>query len=331
MKRNQLVVIAAISTLMLAGCSSNSPSAPPASDSNSTGMTRYTIGFVPGITTDPFFVAMKVAAEKEAQLLNVDLKWQGSPSAYSAEAQRPFLDAMLAQNVDGLIVAPTDLDATQVSVDQAASQHIPVIAVDTTVKDGSSLVSYITGDNEAGGELAAKTLAEQINDSGEVFIMMGSPTDITNILRRDGFTKEMKNHPNIKIVGTEYANSQPAEATTAVNAALLKFPKLSGIFAVDGTSGEGTVAALRNSNAVGKVKLVGYDAYQTQVEDLKNGTYTALIAQQPGKEASMAIQYMVDFLNGKTSDINKAVILPNIALTKDNLAENTQYIYPNAG
>lgn len=331
MKRIQLVALTAISALMLAGCSSGDPSTSQPGDGNSADTPRYTIGFVPGITTDPFFVAMKIAAEEQAKLLNVDLKWQGSADTYSAESQRPFLDAMLAQSVDGLILAPTDLDASQVSVDAAAEQSIPVIAVDTTVKDESSLISYITGDNEAGGELAAKTLAEQINDSGEVFIMMGSPTDITNIQRRDGFQKEMKNHPNIKIVGIEFAHSQPAQATTAVNSALLKFPNLAGIFALDGTSGEGTVAALRNSDAVGKVKLIGYDAYETQVEDLKNGVYTALIAQQPGKEASMAIQYMVDFLNGKKDGIEKSVVLPNQVLTKENLSEMKKYIYPSAG
>jgi ribose transport system substrate-binding protein len=39
----------------------------------------------------------------------------------------------------------------------------------------------------------------------------------------------------------------------------LKYSDLAGIFALDGTSGTGTVAALRNANKAGQVKLVGYD------------------------------------------------------------------------
>ena len=46
---------------------------------------------------------------------------------------------------------------------------------------------------------------------------------------------------------------------------------LKGIFAVDGTAGTGTVAALRNTRKAHSVKLIGYDAYQNQVEDLKGG------------------------------------------------------------
>jgi ribose transport system substrate-binding protein len=96
----------------------------------------------------------------------------------------------------------------------------------------------------------------------------------------------MVKYPKIQIVGREYANSQPAAATSAVNTALLKFPDLAGIFAIDGTAGTGAVAALRNANKVGQVKLVGYDAYKAEVDALKEGVFTALIAQQPAKKRS---------------------------------------------
>jgi ribose transport system substrate-binding protein len=130
-------------------------------------------------------------------------------------------------------------------------------------------------------------------------------------------------------VGTEYANSQPAKATSAVNTILLKYPNLKGIFAVDGTSGTGTVAALRNSGKAGKVKLIGYDAYDNQVADLKAGVFSALIAQKPGDEAALALQDLVDVLRQQNVDqIKKDVVLPNVVMTKANLAETGKYQYP---
>ncbi|MCL2780174.1 MAG: ABC transporter substrate-binding protein [Actinomycetia bacterium] len=303
----------------------------PGGANSSDSAKALTIGFVPGIASDPFFLAMKLGAQAEADKLGVKLLWQGAANEYSPQSQLPFVNTLLAQHVDGLALVPTDPDALQPSVDKAKSLNIPVVTVDTTVTDKSYLTSAITGDSENGGKLAAQTLAEQIGDAGQVFIISGSPTATTDVLRAKGFSEELKNHPNIQLVGTEYANSQPAKATSAVNTALLKYPNLKGIFAVDGTAGTGAVAALRNSGKVGKVNLIGYDAYSTEIADLQSGVFSALIAQQPGKEAQLAIDYLVATLRGEdTSGIQKDVVLPNIVITKANYAQTKQYEYPTS-
>jgi len=289
---------------------------------------KLTIAFIPGIASDPFFKAMEVGARKKAEELGINLIWQGSASEYSPQSQMPFVDSALANGINALILVPTDPDSLQPAVIKAQAMNIPVITVDTTVTDQSYLTSHITGDNVDGGRKAAATLAEQIGDKGEVFIMSGSPTGTTNTLREQGFREEMAKHPDIKIVGKEYALSQPATATSAVNTALLKWPDLAGIFAIDGTSGTGSIAALRNAGKVGKVKLIGYDAYKVQVDALEEGVFSALVAQRPDEEAELALQYAYDLLTKTNVDqIKKEVIIPNVVLTKENLAETKKYMY----
>ncbi|HEX3780815.1 MAG TPA: ABC transporter substrate-binding protein [Pseudonocardiaceae bacterium] len=290
---------------------------------------QLTIGFVPGIASDPFFKAMQEGAETKARQLGVKLLWQGSPSEYSPQSQIPFVQAMLTQHVDGLVIAPTDPDALQPSVTSARQLNIPVVTVDTTVTDQSYLTSAITGDSEQGGKQAAETLASQIGNAGQVFIMDGSPTATTDQLRAKGFKEELAKYPKIQLVGDEYANSQSAQATSTVTDILLKYPKLKGIFAVDGTSGTGTVAALRNAGKAGKVKLIGYDAYDNQVADLKADVYSALIAQKPGEEAALALQDLVDTLTKHgVNTIQKHVVLTNVVMTAANLGQTGRYEYP---
>lgn len=290
---------------------------------------KLTVAFIPGIASDPFFKAMESGAKKKAEELGITLIWQGSASEYSPQSQLPFVDSALAQGVDALILVPTDPDSLQPSVAKAQAMNIPVITVDTTVTDQSYLTSHITGDNVDGGKQAAKTLAEQIGGKGDIFIMSGSPTGTTNVLREQGFREELAaNYPDIKIVDRQYTYSQPANATSAINTALLKYPNLVGIFAIDGTSGTGAVAALRNSGKTGTVKLVGYDAYKAQVDALKEGVFTALVAQQPGQEAELALEYAKAKITGKGADkIEKSVVIPNVVLTKDNLPETEKYMY----
>lgn len=290
---------------------------------------KPTIAFIPGIASDPFFKAMELGAKKKAEELGINLIWQGSASEYSPQTQLPFIDSALAQGVNALIIVPTDPDSLQASVTRAEAQNIPVLTVDTTVTDQSYLTSYITGDNVDGGKQAAKTLAEQIGGKGQIFIMSGSPSATTNTLREKGFRDELAaNFPNVEIVGREYSNSQPATATSAINTALLKFPDLVGIFAIDGTSGTGAVAALRNANKAGVIKLVGYDAYKAQIEALQDGVFTALVAQQPGREAELALEYAKAKITGEGVDkIEKTVVIPNVVITKENFAETGKYMY----
>lgn len=288
-----------------------------------------TIGFVPGIASDPFFLAMQQGAEEKAEELGIELIWQGAPDEYSPQSQIPFVDSMLTQQVDGLVLVPTDPDALQPSVDEAASLDIPVITVDTTVTDQSSLVAHITGDNVEGGRLAGETLAEQIDGSGKVFLMMGSPTATTNTLREQGFMEALAEYPDIELVDVQYANSQPAAATSAVSTVLLEHPDLAGIFAVDGTSGTGTVAALRNAGVGGEVALIGYDAYENQVADLQDGVFSALVAQRPGEMAAMALEAMVATIRGEDPGIEPEVVMPNVVITKENFDETSQYQYPS--
>ena len=290
---------------------------------------RLTIAFIPGIASDPFFLAMEKGARAAAEKMNIELIWQGSASEYSPQTQLPFVDAALAQDIDALILVPTDPDSLQPSVARAEAAGIPVITVDTTVTDQTYLTAHITGDNVDGGKQAAKTLAEQIGGTGKVFIMSGSPSATTNTLREKGFRDELAaNFPNIEIVGREYANSQPANATSAINTILLNHPDLVGIFAIDGTSGTGAIAALRNNNAVGKIKLVGYDAYKAQVEALQEGVFTALVAQQPAKEAELALEYAKAKVLGEGADkIQKSVVIPNVIMTKENFGDTSSSMY----
>lgn len=317
------IVNAALVALTLVGCSSQGSSGEAGEDTE-----RHQIAFVPGISSDPFFVAMEIAAKEEAEKLGVELMYQGSSSEYSPQTQLPFVDNALTQGVDALVMAPTDGDALQASVTKAVSQDVPVVTVDTTVTDQSDLVAHITGDNEDGGRQAAQTMAELIGGEGKVFVISGSPTITTDTLRVQGFVDEIEqNHPDIEVVGIDHAYSQPSEATTRVNAALLNHPDLKGIFSVEGNSGVGAVAALRNSDKLGEVELIGYDAYPNQVEELEQGVYSALIAQDPAEEARLALRFAVAAIEGNQDEIEKEVVIPNVVMTRENLDETRDYVY----
>jgi ribose transport system substrate-binding protein len=295
---------------------------------------KLKIAFVMGAESDPFFQAMKVGAEEAAAANNVELIWQGDPKEYSPATQIPVVDSVLALKPDGLVLIPTDPKALQPSVAKAKAAGIPVVNVDTKVDDLTDVVSFITGDNSDGGSQAADAMATAMGykdgESYEVVIGLTSDTATTNVGRRDGFKKQIAaKYPGIKVVDGAFSQSKPDVANTNVNNWLTKFPNLKGIFAIDGSNAQGAAAALQAKGLVGKIALVGYDAYPDNVKLIKSGVFTALIAQVPAAEAKLAIESLVQVINTKKADgIQHEVVIPNFTLTKDTTdADFTKYTY----
>jgi len=293
----------------------------------------HTIAFVMGAEADPFFKAMKVGADAEAKALGVTVIWQGDPSVYSPATQIPIADAVLAQKPDGLVLIPTDPTALQATVTKAVAAKIPVVNVDTHVGDLTNVISFITGDNADGGSKAADAIAKAIKYSStkkfQVAVGLTSATATTNVARLEGFKAQIAaQYPNISIVDVAYSQSQPAVANTNVSNWLTKYPNLNGIFAIDGTNADGAAAAIQAKGLVGKVALVGYDAYKKNVDLISKRVITALIAQDPAQEAKRAIDTLVDYIGGKTAGIQKNVVIPNFTIDiYTHAKEKKQYTY----
>ena len=284
---------------------------------------------------------MKLGASQEAQAEgNVTVTYQGNANTYSPATQIPIVNQVLAQQPDGLALAPTDPVALQAAVGQAVAANVPVVNVDSKVNDLSKVVSFITGDNHDGGAKAADALATALKyQSGQTYqvaVGLTSATATTNTDRLAGFKDQLAaKYPGITIVASAYSQANPATANTNINNWLTAYPNLAGIFAIDGTNAQGAAAALQAKGLVGKVKLIGYDAYKTNVALLKQGVFTALISQDPAQEGKLAVQTLVKYVRAGNSanGINKAVTIPNIILTKDtSAADLDKYTYvENAG
>lgn len=320
-------LLGAVGTAPTAGASSLRPAAAK----------KLVIAYNMGAEADPFFIAMNVGAAAEAHKLGVTLDWQGDPSVYSPSTQIPIVEEMLAEHPDGLVISPTDPNALQPIVNEAIAEGIPVSNVDTHVTDLSKVLTFITGNNAQGGAVAADAMAKAMHYTAgqtyQVAVGLSSPTTTTNTARLAGFKAEIaKKYPGIKIVAEAYSQSEPAVANSNVNDWLTRFPHLNGIFAIDGTNASGASAAIQGHGLVGKVALVGYDAYPNNVALLQKGIFAALISQQPALEGQLEVKYMVQYLRThSTKGIPHLLTLPNIVLTPStSAAVLAKYTYPSA-
>lgn len=278
---------------------------------------KWTIGFVPGITTDAFYISMVQGAQAEAAKLGVTLDVQGA-AQWNYVMQTQVVNDLVTKKVSLLVIAPNDANAMIPPLKAAVKAGVPVITVDTTINDPAILVSRITSNNIQGGELAADTLAHLIGDSGDVALMNVTPGISTTDARQQGFLTEIKKFPKIHVVATEYTNDQQSTASVDTENILLAHPDLKGVFALNDVNSGGVAEALKAKGKSDQVKIVAYDAEPIAVGFLMKDVVQALIVQKPYMEGQMAVEYAYDYLSGHRAAIQKSVVLANVMADQSN-------------
>jgi ABC-type sugar transport system substrate-binding protein len=299
---------------------------------------KFTIAYVVGAEADPFFQSMYLGAAAEAKALGVTLIWQGDPVDYSPSTQIPIVEQLLAEKPSALVIAPTDTKALEPYVAQAVKSGIPVFNVDSGDANQSNITAWVTGNNTQGGTAAADDLAAAMNYSTKctasakctVAVGVSSITTSTDAARLAGFTTELKaKYPNISQLNPIVSNSQPSKAQAGF-AQDISAHKLAGIFAIDGTDAEGAASAILAAGSAGKhIKVVGYDAYASNIATMKSGGISAIISQQPTLEGKTIIMDAVKRLRqGNAKGIAHLTTLANISLTPANCAMLcAKYVY----
>jgi ribose transport system substrate-binding protein len=295
----------------------------PASSPSSGGKT--TVAFVLPTATQPYWVAMKLAAQKEADKLGINLLMQ-APQTVSASDQNSVVNLLMNKNPDAMISTPLDPQLSEPPL-KAAAAKIPVLTVDIQVADPSFLTQQVTSDNTSGGTMAAKALTDAMGGSGKVLVLPANATSSTARARAEAFSNEIKKNSGVAIVGTQYSNEDPSGTQSKVNNVLLANPDLTGIFATEDEGCVGAMAAIRAKGLAGKVKLVCYDANKDEVEGLKSGEVTALVAQRPDQEIQMALESALAAVK-KQGGIQKSVQVANTLMTKANLSDTVSLTYP---
>jgi ribose transport system substrate-binding protein len=286
-----------------------------AADSETKGKT---VAFVPGVMGNAFYVTMECGIRAEAAKYGFKIEIQG-PQQFDPTLQTPILNAVVAAKPAGLLIAPTDSKAMFVPISQAMSAGIKVALVDTTLDDTSKIITAIATDNTAGGAAAAEALAKLIGEKGEVMVIAFQAGASTSDQRQRGFEAQIKKYPNINYVGFQISNNDPSKAAAEVGSTLAAHPNLAGIFATNDRSAEGAATGLRVADKVGAVKVVGFDAGDTQIKQLKDGLVQALIAQEPYQIGVDGVDAIANALTGKS--VEHSVTTGTVTITKENLQE----------
>jgi ribose transport system substrate-binding protein len=294
-----------------------------------------TIALIPGLTADAFYITMRKGAEAAAEAVGAELIYQGA-AEWNVGLQVPVLDAIIARQPDAILIAPNDKDQLIEPLRRAHEAGIEVITVDTFIGNGvyqtgsgdaDFPMSYVASDNVLGGQMAARALAAAIDETGKVYVASLKPGVSTLDQREEGFRSEIANYPGIEVLETQYNDQDPNKAAAQFQAVLGRTPDLAGVFGANLFSAVGAANGAEQAGVAGEVKIAGFDAPESIVGQLKDGTLEMTVAQHPAEIGYFGVMAAYAVVTGNPTPT--AIGTGFTVMTGDNIddPEVNRYLY----
>lgn len=276
-----------------------------------------------------FWEVMREGVQTAAKEFNVEVQVAGTLTESDIEGQIALLEQAIIDKPQVIILAATDYNRIVPVAKKIIAAGIKLITVDSALKNGISS-SFIATDNYEGGQKAGQLLMETIesNEKGPVAIINFVRGSATAMERERGVRNSLNNNPDIKVLDTLYSNASEERAFEITLELLRNEPSLSGIAALNEPTVVGAARAIKELQAVSRVKLIGFDNSMEEIAFIEEDVLQGTIVQRPFNMGYLAVKTAVELSEGKKV---KAIIdTGSEVITKKNMyaSDKQKLLFP---
>jgi len=236
------------------------------------------------------------------------------------------MEDLIQQEVDAIIIWPTNGEAVIPAVRKAHKAGIPVIVTNSNIAEaGFDFVASFSGpDNITQGKRSAEIMCDKfkemgIEDEAKVVHITGQPGYTTAIERAKGFDDRLPEVcPNVEQIDKQPGDWNREKSQKVMEAFLVKYDDIDGVYAGDDNMGVGALNAAKAAGREGII-FVGATNFAVGYEAMERGEYWGSIYQSPVDDAKAALKTAIETLEGKDLPFLNYFDTPKI--TQDNMSE----------
>jgi rhamnose transport system substrate-binding protein len=283
--RRQLLAAVAASALVLGSAACGGTTKNNSSDTGSTGQsaaaadpnaklkTGLKIAYLPKQLNNPYSDVETSGGEAAVKELQGEYKKVG-PNDASASSQVSYINTLIQQQEDVIVVAANDPNAVCPSLNQARQAKIHVVTFDSDASKDCRDIFINQATTEGIGESLVKMASDQAGGEGQIAILSATPNATNQNAWIDVMKTELKKpeYSKLQLVKIAYGNDDDQKSFQEAQGLLQSYPKLKVI--VSPTT-VGIAAASRyvsSSSYKGKVQITGLGLPNQMREYVKNGT-----------------------------------------------------------
>ena len=204
------------------------------------------------------------------------------------------LDRLLEQDLRGLSLRAIQAEEVDARLRDLLEKKVRLVTYNEDLASG--LRDCYVGENARQGGTCAAFLTRQIAPPKACTLILGVARNHHDSNERiQGFTNYFRQQPDcgMELLPVVYGRGNHDMAYQVVKESLASYPRITGIF-VAGAGLSGAAHAVEDAGLSGKVRIVGYDATDTNISYMKSGTVQFLIDQAPHSQGYRSIQLLAE-------------------------------------
>jgi rhamnose transport system substrate-binding protein len=298
------VAMAATSTglavALIAGCggttkdsattaTANAPASAKAADPNAAIKEGLKISFLPKEIDNPYENIVDKGGISAVTELKGDAKEVG-PSDASASSQVSYINTLVQQKQDAIVVAANDPNAVAPALKDARAKGIAVVTYDSDAAPDARQIFVNQANSEDIGRSQVKLMSDQIGGTGKIAILSATP----NATNQNTWIDFMKNeltkpeYKGIQLVKVAYGDDDDQKSFQETQALLQSIPDLKGIISPTTVGISAAARYLSSSPSKGKVALTGLGTPNQMRQFIKDGTVKAFALWDPSQLGYLA-------------------------------------------
>lgn len=248
---------------------------------------KYLIGFSQCAQHGAWRQNMEAEMEREL-MFHDDLKLIIKQSYDDANLQVQQINELLEMGIDLLIVSPYQINPVQTIIEEVYNKGIPVVLVDRKI-DSDHYSAYVGGNNYEVGEVAARYIANKLDNRGKIVEIMGGLNSSPAIERTKGFNQTLENYPELHNIFKINTDKTLDVIPDSLKKILKSEPDIDAVFAFNDDFATIASSVISESFSERNILIVGVDGLPNEgggIEMVEQGLISAtLIYPTGGKEA----------------------------------------------
>ena len=250
-----------------------------------------------------YWQTVRMGTEKAAKELGIVVPFYGPAVETEVDVQIGMFENSMAKKVDGILLAPCDSEALVPLVEKATRQGIVVATFDTDINKTDNRISFIATDNYAAGKLAGKNAGRLLGGKGKVGVVGHLAATMDTRERVGGFVDVIRaEFPGIQLLETVYGDGDHQKSLDKATDMMRAHPDLAAIYATNEGGAVGVALAVEQAKKVGRVKVIGFDSSEQEIDYLQKDVITGFVVQNPFQIGYLAVKTLYEHL----ADIKKA-------------------------
>lgn len=244
-----------------------------------------------------------------AKANKISLIWNSAGGDVAAQANQ--VEQLITQGVGAIIIVPVQADSLAPQMAKAKAAKIPVIAVNTSLKDTGALASAVLPDDVAAGAQEMEMMAKKLGGKGNIVILQGPLGSSPELDRTKGIMDVLAKYPNIKVLAKDTSNWKRDEAVNKTKNWISSFgSKISGVVSENDDMGLGAVQAMKEAKI--KLPVVGIDGIEDGLNAVKSGDFIGSSLQHGRVELATGLAVAQLVAEGKPVQKKYTYVMPPI-------------------